>query len=59
MQKEQIKVFEQSERNFQQFQMSMFEKQLEAEAKEKDKERDFFLKFGQIITGNKDNNNDK
>lgn len=56
MQREQISIFERSERNFQQFQLKMFDKQLEAEAKEKEKDRDFFLKFGQIITGNKDNN---
>ena len=57
MQQEQIKVFERSEENFQKFQLSMYEKQLEAEAKDKEKEREFFLKFGQMFAGNKDNSN--
>ena len=51
MQKQQIEVFERSETNFQTFQLSMFQKQLDAEAKEKEKDRDFFLKFGKMLTG--------
>ena len=52
MQKEQIDrhfrkkwtdIFERSERRFQESQKEMLEKQLEAEAKEKDKDREFFL----------------
>ena len=42
LQIQQIKNFEESERRFQDFQKSLFEKQLEEEAKEKDKDRAFF-----------------
>ena len=53
LQKQQIKSFEESERRFQEFQKSLLDKQLEAEAKEKDKDRAFFLEFAKIVSSNK------
>ena len=44
LQKQQIKSFEEPERRFQEFQKSLLDKQLEVEAKEKDKDRAFFLR---------------
>lgn len=51
LQTEQMNIFERSERHFREFQQRMFEQQIEAEAKEKEKDREFFLKFGAILTG--------
>ena len=53
LQKQQIKSFEESERGFQEFRKSLLDKQLEAEAKEKDKDRAFFLEFAKIVSSNK------
>ena len=53
LQKQQIKSFEEPERRFQEFQKSLLDKQLEAEAKEKDKDRAFFLEFAKIVSSNK------
>lgn len=53
LQKQQMKSFEESERRFQEFQKSLLDKQLEAEAKEKDKDRAFFLEFAKIVSSNK------
>ena len=53
LQKQQLKSFEESERRFQEFQKSILDKQLEAEAKEKDKDRAFFLEFAKIVSSNK------
>ena len=53
LQNQQIKSFEESERRFQEFQKSLLDKQLEAEAKEKDKDRAFFLEFAKIVSSNK------
>ena len=57
LQTEQMNIFEGSERHFREFQQRMFEQQIEAEAKEKEKDREFFLKFGAILTG-QDNKKD-
>ena len=54
IQREQMNVFEKSERHFREFQQRMFEQQMEAEAREKEKDREFFLKFGAILTGKND-----
>ena len=55
LQKQQIKSFEESERRFQEFQKSLLDKQLEAEAKEKDNDRAFFLEFEALKAINKGN----
>ena len=49
--------FEASEVRFQQFQGKMMVKQMELDALEKDKERDFFMKFGALFANNSNSNN--
>lgn len=59
LQKEQMNRFEASEDRFQKFQEKMIEKQMELDAKEKDKERDFFMKFGALFANNNDHRKDE
>ena len=55
IQKQQLKLFEELEKRFQAFQPEMLEKQLQSEAVEKRKDREFFLQFGKMF--GQDNNN--
>ena len=55
IQKQQLKLFEESEKRFQAFQPEMLEKQLQSEPVEKQKDREFFLQFGKML--GQDNNN--
>ena len=45
IQKQQLKLFEESEKRFQTFHSEMLENQLQSEAVEKQKDREFFLQF--------------
>ena len=49
IQKQQLKLLEESEKRFQAFQSEMLEKQLQREAVEKQKDREFFLQFGKML----------
>ena len=54
IQKQQLKLLEESEKRFQTFQSEMLEKQLQSEAAEKQRDREFFLQFGEMLgQGNK------
>ena len=54
IQKQQLKLLEKSEKQCQAFQSKMLEKQLQSEAVEKQKDREFFLQFGKMLgQGNK------
>ena len=55
IQKQQLKLFEELEKRFQTFQSEMLEKQLQNEAVEKQKNREFFLQFRKML--GQDNNN--
>ena len=55
IQKQQLKLFEELEKRFQTFQSEMLEKQLQNEAVEKQKDREFFLQFRKML--GQDNNN--
>ena len=55
IQKQQLKLFEELEKRFQTFQSEMLEKQLQSEAVEKQKNREFFLQFRKM--SGQDNNN--
>ena len=55
IQKQQLKLFEESEKRFQAFQSEMLEKQLQSEAVEEQKDREFFLQFGKML--GQDNSN--
>ena len=55
IQKQQFRLFEESEKRFQAFQSEMLEKQLQSEAVEKQKDREFFLQFGKML-GQHNNN---
>ena len=55
IQKQQLKLFEESEKRFQAFKSEMLEKQLQSEPVEKQKDREFFLQFGKML--GQDNSN--
>ena len=55
IQKQQLKLFEESEKPFQTFHSEMLENQLQSEAVEKQKGREFFLQFRKML--GPDNNN--
>ena len=50
-------MFEMSEKRQADFQRKMLEKQLVAEVKEKEKDREFFLEFGKMLKNKKENIN--
>ena len=52
LQKQQIELFKNSEENYMKFQRDMVREQLEAESRERENERQFFLRFGELLGRN-------
>ena len=49
LQKQQIELFKNSEENYMKFQRDMLREQLEAESRERENDRQFFLRFGEML----------
>ena len=49
LQKQQIELFKNSEENYMKFQRDMLREQLEAESRERENGRQFFLRFGEML----------
>ena len=59
IQKQQMQMFKDSEKQFQTFQTTLFEKQIAADALDKEKERTFYLEFAKIMAGNQQGESSK
>lgn len=59
IQKQQMQMFKESEKQFQTFQTTLFEKQIAADALDKEKERNFYLEFAKIMAENQQGESSK